>query len=182
MLPDVLGAAPITGPLSIRIDTATKGDTPGTLLRGLSGKMSVDVGQGAIQGFDLAAAVGALAESPSHSLSEFFGGRTDFASMKAAFVLRDGIAHTGDLTLTGETIDLAFAGETDILSQTLSLRGTGHAHASESTEPVRDVPLVLRGSWSSPLLLPDLDRMRNAAGTISKVRNLRGLPYNYVMQ
>lgn len=137
------------------------GQTEDQIMRSLSGKGNVEIGNGVISGFDLDRLMGRGTGS---------GGTTVFNSLTASYVMNSGVLTNNDLLMTlknfradGEGIVDLGARSIDYLFTPVALRANSGAGIS--------VPVRIVGPWSDPSIKPDLTKVIEAAADV-KVKEL----------
>jgi AsmA protein len=140
------------------------GAGPDTIKRSLNGKGEFLLRDGAIKGIDLAGMV--------RNVKAAFGlaqagerPRTDFSELISPFTIADGIVTTRQTALTSPLVRLLAAGEANLVDETLdfrveprfvaTLKGQGDTQERKGIA----VPLLVRGTFSSPTFQPDLKGM-----------------------
>lgn len=103
---------------NVNLDVTSAGNTVSAIKRALSGAANVDLRDGAIKGVDIGGILrkaqslvgrGAAVEEQSQG-----GARTDFTSLSASFVIKDGVARNDDLDGKSPLLRLGGAGIIDI--------------------------------------------------------------------
>lgn len=158
------GAGFLRGNADWTLDLAAQGDTVQALLASVSGKVRLDVRNGAIAGFDLLRLLhGArtqLAARRNRQTPIAAGQRTDFAALGATFQLRDGVARTSDLSLQSSLLRASGEGWFDlprkrmdcILLPDVTAAMRGREGAEFAALRGVTVPVQLRGSFAQPTL------------------------------
>lgn len=117
LLRDLAEKDVIEGRGTLALDIATGGNVLSALKRGLNGKASLQLRDGAIKGVDLGAIVRQASSLRSGNLvSAVSPGseKTDFTELSATFVLRNGVAHNDDLSAKSPFVRASGAGDIDI--------------------------------------------------------------------
>jgi AsmA protein len=151
-----------TGDMEAAIGTAGAG--PVAIKRNLNGKGEFLLRDGAIKGIDLAGMVRNL--KAAFGLAK--GGerpRTDFSELVIPFTIADGIVSTTQTVLTSPLVRLLAAGKANLVDETLdfrveptfvaTLKGQGDTKERKGIA----VPVLVRGTFSSPSFQPDLKGM-----------------------
>lgn len=115
LLQDLLDKQPLDGRGQVALDLRSSGQTLGQLKRGLDGKLALQLRDGAIRGFDIAAALrsaqarlSGAAQASAASAQE----KTDFSELSATFRISQGVARNDDLS--GKSPLLRLSGSGDI--------------------------------------------------------------------
>ncbi|CAN0587088.1 unnamed protein product, partial [Ectocarpus sp. 12 AP-2014] len=130
-----------------------EGETLVQLLETLNGDAALEVSEAVINGIDLNA-LGASFADGSFDFSAFaFGGETALETLSANLSARDGYVQARDIAMTAERVSVTMGGQSQIANRTLTFSG---ATAINSDGETLVVPFDVRGTWSAPLILPDL--------------------------
>jgi AsmA protein len=157
----LLGAALLTGRSTLSLDLSSAGQTPAEVLRGLSGKATLSMVEGARLALDLKAFMGAAKPGTASALalSALTKGQTTLDQVDARTVIRDGVL-IGDSVLarSGDT-GISATGRVDLAEGTLDVR--------VATKPIvaADKPLqpddmlgaqavTVQGPWQGPSVRP----------------------------
>jgi AsmA protein len=137
------------------------GAGPDTIKRSLNGSGQALFRDGAIKGIDLAGMV----QNVKAAFGLAKGGegpRTDFSELNVPFTITDGIVTTTQTALTSPLVRLLAAGKANLVDETLdfrveprfvaTLKGQGDTKARKGIA----VPVLVRGTFSSPTFQPDL--------------------------
>jgi hypothetical protein len=99
-------------------------------------------------------ALGASFVDGSFEFSSFaFGGETFWKRCRRHSVARDGYLQASDIAMATERVSVTMGGQSQIANRTLNLSG---ATAIAGNDETIVVPFDVRGTWSAPLILPDL--------------------------
>ncbi|MEQ8656471.1 MAG: AsmA family protein [Hyphomicrobiales bacterium] len=143
----------LVGTLTFQAMASGNGETVAQLLETLTGDATFDVSDAVITGIDLNA-LGASFADGSFDFSSFaFGGETALEMLSANLSARDGYLQARDIAMTAERVSVTMGGLSELANRTLNLSG---ATAINSSDETLVVPFDVRGTWSAPLILPDL--------------------------
>jgi uncharacterized protein involved in outer membrane biogenesis len=159
VLDDLAGLSLVEGTTSVRIKLGGAGSTWGEFAETLDGTAHVEISEGALVGFEL----GQLA-----ALSGGYGvadpapgsGTVPFKSLTADLTLGDGKLSADNIVAEGDSFAITLGGVVSLLN--LSVRGRGGLNAARAggdDDRRHDIPFVDSGSWFSPFLLPDYERL-----------------------
>lgn len=159
----------ISGRAEARIEVAGGGRSWKDMARTLTGTGRISVSDGAIEGLDLPLIVAETRKGALRRWAREAGRRTPFDRMEASFVIENGVARTGDLSLSGPDIAANGEGKTDFVRERLDYRLTARidakAGAASETAPSKEdeetaslvIPLVVKGDWDRPNIYPDIE-------------------------
>ncbi|MCB1507288.1 MAG: AsmA family protein [Hyphomicrobiaceae bacterium] len=162
-LSGLLGIAPVDGTGNLDLRIAGTGDTFADVLRSSNGEASLSIEDGGINGIDIVGLAGLLARGTEEiDIATVLRGRTPVARMASRFVVTNGAAETRDTLIDGGPVQTRLTGVTDLFARTLDF--TGLITVEQSGRDRLDVPFEIRGSWTSPLVLPDLSGLERRPG------------------
>ncbi len=117
LLRDVAQRDALEGRGNVVLDVHSAGGTVGGMKKALAGTARVHLRDGAVKGFDLAAALRkakAVLGTKSAQQSAEGGQKTDFSELSGSFKIASGVAHNNDLIGKAPLFRLAGAGDIDI--------------------------------------------------------------------
>jgi AsmA protein len=149
------------GTVNISIDLATRGDTERKLVSALNGKGNMSVTDGAIIGYNFAAAfrnIGTGGLDMEYDKSA----KTDFAEISASFTAKNGLIHNPDLKMNAPLLRVTGKGDIPLPPRTIDYRALPKLVASltgqgASGDGGLGVPILVTGSWDDPSIQPDLE-------------------------
>jgi AsmA protein len=162
---DVLNKDFLEGNLKASIDLAMTGDDGKQIKKTMNGKGDLLFEDGAIKGIDLAG----MANNVNAALGLVEGAgetsRTDFSKLHAPFTVKQGLVTTANTILISPLIRLAASGTADLVSENLDFRGElkfvrtlkGQEDSQERSGLM--VPVLVTGTFSSPKIRPDFERI-----------------------
>lgn len=153
----------LTGAASGEFEFLGIGQTEDQIMRSLSGKGSLNVGQGVISGFDLDRLMGR---------GKGTGGTTVFNSLTASFNADQGILTNSDLLMSLDNYRADGTGQVNIGAQTIDYLFTPTALRANSGQGL-SVPVRVVGPWSDPSIKPDLTKVIEAAAE-GQLKGLEG--------
>ena len=143
----------LVGTLTTRALLSGQGDTLAELLQTMQGDASIDVTEGVLTGIDL----NRLGESFADGSFDFQtfdpSGETVLNTLSADLYANSGFIQARDLALESESVSVTMNGRSDVANRTLNFTG---ATAITSDSGTVVIPFDVRGTWSAPLILPDL--------------------------
>ena len=149
---DLMGQASVSGRLNGAVDVLASGETSQALMRSAEGTGRLAIGSGTVGGIDLLAIMQGSAPG---------SGTTVFESITASFALRNGSLFNKDLLLKHELYQAKGAGRIGYVARDLDYRVTP-VFFGELDALGLAIPVLIRGSWSAPLVIPDVEQaLRN---------------------
>lgn len=165
LLDDLAGISLVEGATSARIELGGSGDTWGKLVETLAGSAHIEISDGALVGFEL----GQLAAlSGGYEVAEPApgSGTVPITSLAADLELADGTLSSEGIVAEGDTFTITLGGEVSLFNFGVRGRGVLNAARAEGDDGRRrDIPFVVSGSWFSPFLLPDYERLIRRGAT-----------------
>jgi AsmA protein len=166
LLVDAINNDMLEGKGTLNVDVTTTGNTVSALKKGLAGKSTVNLADGAIKGIDIPGTLRdikskvALFQDKS-SIGADEKKKTDFSELSASFDIKNGVAHNEDLTMKAPILRLAKGdsrGDIDIGNETInylakptivkSLKGQGGADLDSLAG--LSIPVKITGTFSAP--------------------------------
>ena len=146
LLTDAAGIERLTGAANAQMSFLGVGQSVDAIMKSLSGKGAINFGKGTIIGIDLdrlmrSGAVG--------------GGTTVFDSLGASWTIANGVMRNDDLLLKLANYEARGNGQVGLGQQTIDYTFTPVALRGEGSEIA--IPVRIRGPWSNPSILPDLE-------------------------
>ena len=158
-LADLFGLSMIEGATSARITLEGDGETWGDFAEALKGTAHVEISDGALIGFDLGQ-LAALSGGYDVADPAPDSGTVPLTSLTADLVLADGKLTGDDIVVAGDGFTITVGGEVSLIDLGVRARGVLNAERSQGgAGQRRDIPFVVSGSWLSPFLLPDYERL-----------------------
>lgn len=143
----------LVGTLTTRALLSGEGETLAELLETLRGDASVQVTEGVLTGIDLNR-LGASFADGSFDFQTFDpSGETALETLATELYANTGFVQVRDLELVAESVSVTLNGSSDVANRTLNFTGATAITADSETLVV---PFDVRGSWSAPLILPNL--------------------------
>jgi AsmA protein len=154
----------LEGNLAADVDLAATGDRAADITSSLSGTGSLRFTDGALIGLDLARMARTI--TSGFSLDEQGQRpRTDFSELDLPFSVVDGLVTVPEATLKSPFIRADGSGTVNLVTQTLDLRlrpelvATIKGQGDEEQRSGIAVPVLVRGTFSEPTFLPDLEAL-----------------------
>jgi len=169
LLRDAADFAWIEGKATINLDVASKGGSEKALVESLNGTADYNFADGAIRGINIPQMVRGLSVETLFGWQANPSAKTDFSSLGASFQIKNGIATTSDLSMTGPLLRMSGKGTTDMPAQRVSWRVEPKIVPSlegQAPQPRRKgedkklaglgVPILIEGNWNDPRIYPDI--------------------------
>ena len=162
LLQDVNGFDWIDGLANINLDVTAQGRSQSQLVQSLKGKAGFSFTNGAIRGINVAKMIRNVKSLNLSGWSRGQAEQTDFSKLGASFIINTGKAVTSDLAMIGPLVRLKGAGTVNLPAQTLDFRlqpklvGSLKGQGGEADLSGVDIPVIVKGPWSSPSIRPDL--------------------------
>jgi len=167
------------GNLAFAIDSS--GGSVYALTKGLNGTAALSSRKGAIAGFNVEQLLKRIERRPLSGRGDFRIGKTPYETLTVNLKIVNGIANVEEVRMTGAAVGLGLSGSASIPERELDLRGTASLLSTSSTAlpPIFELPFMVQGSWSAPIMLPDpqsrIQRSGAAAPLLDALRN-HGVP------
>ena len=155
----IAGLSLLDGAVSTTIKAAGRGETWGEFVETLAGMADFRVANGALSGFELSQ-VAALAGAGGISDPAAGSGATPFRSLSGKLTLADGMINGSDVRAEGDGFTIDLAGQVALIDAAVRAKGVLTAARAGADPGIRsEIPFVIGGSWTDPLLLPDYERL-----------------------
>ena len=159
-LTDLAGFDYLSGKLSGEVDVKTLGRSQLEMVGNLTGLANLNFRQGKVHGIDLVKLLELVQKGIVSGWQFDENATTDFVELVAKFMIVDGIAGVRQLSMKGPLVEVVGKGEVDLLRQRLDLSFNGglvkRKAGKEASVLKIPVPLVVKGSWQSPKIYPDI--------------------------
>lgn len=141
-----------------------------TLMKTLSGHVSANVDNGALEGVDLWFEINrAVALIQKQGLpSGQSSGRTKFDVLKVSADLVNGVASTKDLNIASQNLRISGQGTSNLVTEAINyqVKATilkeAPTAAGAAGKSLADIPLNITGTFSSPSVKPDVEQLAKA--------------------
>ncbi len=162
LLRDVTGFTWLDGTATVSLSLAAIGHSQSELVSSITGKAGFTVTNGHIRSLDMTR----MLRTVSQDILSGWGARPDLSTamtiMQAHFTLDHGRAANDDFYFMGPAIQVTGRGVVDLSERSLDYRveskpiDSGKQSNGQMTIKVADVPIMIRGTWTSPLIYPDI--------------------------
>jgi AsmA protein len=130
-----------------------------------------------IAGIDIEQLLRRLERNPLAGRGDLRNGKMPYDSLSMSLRVTQGAARLEELRVEAPAVRLRIAGSASIPSRDFDLRGTASLLASATRDGAKDfeLPFLVQGPWSEPLIWPDaqalIRRSGAAAPLLDAVRN-----------
>jgi AsmA protein len=179
LLKDAIGFDKLMGKGQLAWDLATQGSSQRDFIHHLNGDLNLSFIDGAVKGVNLAAIAKSASsimqgDLSSVSLDRDFSNaaQTDFASLKAEFMVNNGIANTKNLSLNNPFIRISGTGDIDLPKTTVNLQikskmvASTQGQAADSDSSGVEIPIKITGPFHDIKIRPDV-----SSGAKDKVKD-----------
>ncbi|MEM6712162.1 MAG: AsmA family protein [Pseudomonadota bacterium] len=149
--------APVSGVLDLTSRLEGQGDTVTALFATLNGEANATLTSGLLNGIDLDQLGESIAGGSFDVAAFSAAGQTRVDMLSGTFTTSRGYLRMSDLSLETDTATVTASGWTAFADQ--SIRLAGSAAVSQDEDGAVAVPFAVRGTWSDPQILPNLDRV-----------------------
>ncbi len=155
----------LEGRLTADFDLAATGDRAPAIVSSLVGNGSLHFNDGALIGLDLAQMARTITSGFSLDEQQGERPRTDFSELNLPFSVADGLVTIPEATLKSPFLRAGGSGTVNLVAKTLDLRlrpelvATIKGQGDEEQRAGLAVPVLVRGTFSEPAFLPDLEAL-----------------------
>lgn len=153
LLRDLFGRPSIGGELDATLSFDASGSDASALLQSATGRASLALKDGQIDGLDLDQALRRLDRRPLSSALDIRAGRTVLDQGAAEVIIENGLAEFREGQARGPSVTLLFSGRADIAERTLLLTAT--ARATNGAKNENQIAFDLGGGWDDLRLSTD---------------------------
>lgn len=172
----------LSGRADLKLEFAGGGHTMEAIAGSLTGKGSLAVSDGAVEGIDLPLIVAEVQDGEFGKWRREAGRRTPFDRLEASFTIQNGIAQTNDLSLKGPNVSVQGEGRTNIARGRINYRlktkvtpqGRETTDPKEQNEASLAVPLIIKGDWDKPDIRPDIENALKDTDSLKGTAKLFG--------
>ena len=168
----------LAGNANVKLALTGQGSSEAAIVQSLKGTADVAVKDGALVGYDLGAAMKALADGKVPDFDGSQSDKTEFKELTGTFLIADGVAKNDDLKLTGPLLRATGAGTVQLPERSLDyivrpkIVAASDAEAAKENAAGIEVPVHVTGAWSEPEFAPDIGDAINNPGTVKAVKEL----------
>ncbi len=178
LLKDAADFAWLSGSGNVKLDITGIGSTVGGLKKTLNGTTDIKFTDGAIEGINIAQMLRSVTTGALLGLSKNTAQKTDFSALTARLNIKNGVVHNNDLKLSSPLLRITGKGKANLVTERLDYRVEPKIVASlegqnGSKASGLNIPLNIKGTFSSPKVQPDLKAM--LANPKDLVKSVKGL-------
>ena len=151
-LQPLTGFSAVDGPMSLRADLTSKGDSTARLISSLGGTAQLAIENGSINGLALVELLAGKGKGWRLASDK----TTVLTSAEASFDIQDGVAQIASAEISSNGLRLVAEGEIDLLRQNLDLV----CKPTLEGAPKLPVQLTVTGPWTNPDVKTDIDPSR----------------------
>lgn len=149
------------GTVELAVDMTTAGASERQIVSALNGKGGLTVRDGAIIGYNLAAAVRGISTA-SLDLDYDKAERTDFAEISATWTAKNGVIDNPDLMMNAPLLRVTGKGTVSLPPRQIDYRVLPKLVASLAGQGAKSagglgVPILIKGTFDDPSIQPDLE-------------------------
>lgn len=182
LLQDFLKKDFLEGTANVEASISAVGDVPERIKRSLNGKGHAVFSNGAIKGIDLAGMVRNVTAAFGQAQQGAEKPRTDFSELNAPFSVTDGVINTPGTSLVSPLLRVLATGKANLVDESLDLRvepkvvDTLKGQGDVKERGGFTVPVLVKGTFSSPSFQPDLKGMLEKGLKEGTLPGMKGLP------
>jgi AsmA protein len=154
----------LSGRGNVTTQLAGRGATSDAVLKTLSGRVTANLTNGAVEGLDLWYEINravALAQRRPMPAGKDTA-RTAFTAFKASADLKDGIATTRDLEIASQDLRVTGQGTANLVTDAIDYRVKAEVLKGAAGGMLANIPLNITGTLTSPSVRPDLAELAKA--------------------
>lgn len=151
LLRDMIDMERLSGTGTAQMNLIASGASVAAWMGSLQGALALSLGEGAIEGFDLAGMIRNLDTAYRGD-----GARTVYDSVTSTWAIAGGVAQNDDLSLAASWGGVTGAGRVDIGGQSVQYRLVPAVQTSSDGSAIA-VPVLIEGPWSNLRFAPDLE-------------------------
>lgn len=155
LLNDSLQMDFLSGKGNVAVNVVTQGDRASLLKKGLNGKLSLYLADGAVKGINLAKSVRDFGKGTDRTQGANNEEKTDFSEMKASFKIANGVAHNDDLLMKSPFLRVGGKGDINLGNESLdylvkaTITGTSKGQGGKDEVGGLTVPVRLSGPFTA---------------------------------
>jgi AsmA protein len=159
---DLFGARRFEGRGLVALAVEGRGASAAALARSLTGEARITADSGALTGVNVEQILRRIETRPLAGTGDLRGGRTAFDRLAVQVRIADGVATCHEVVMEGPQVRIQLTGGASIGERAVDLKGV--AALVRQPAPGFELPFVIRGSWSSPAVVPDAESLIRRSG------------------
>lgn len=161
-LSSLFGIRRLSGRGDMQMALEGHGASVADLVHTLSGDASLAAQRGAISGLNVEQLLRRLERRPLSGAGDFRSGRTPFEKLDVKLKIANGMIEAEQVVIDSGSVRTAMDGTASIPERVVALKGI--ASLAVAREAHFELPFVVRGRWSDPSLVPDIQRLMERSG------------------
>lgn len=158
LLKEWLGKEPLSGAATVQGVVNGVGLLPAAIRRTISGKLSVALADGSVNGYNLAAKLRSAKAMLHGGTSAQEAKKTDFSALTADVQLQSGVASSNNISMQSPLLRVRGRGNTHLVRESLDFKldvsvvATSKGQGGKGLESLAHltIPLRISGTWSAP--------------------------------
>lgn len=158
LLKEWLGKEPLSGAATVQGVVNGVGLLPAAIRRTISGKLSVALADGSVNGYNLAAKLRSAKAMLHGETSAQEAKKTDFSALTADVQLQSGVASSNNISMQSPLLRVRGRGNTHLVRESLDFKldvsvvATSKGQGGKGLESLAHltIPLRISGTWSAP--------------------------------
>ncbi|GLI93705.1 AsmA family protein [Methylocystis echinoides] len=157
LLSDGFGKEALGGALDSTVSLDARGETVADMLRGLNGRLTLNLSDGEIDGVDFDRALRRFEKRPLASAQDIRSGSSALIRGSANVIIENGVGALEDGAAQGPGFALAFAGTANFIERSLALKAAAREAdpAGKARENGLQIAVDVAGPWDELKIAPD---------------------------
>lgn len=147
----------LAGNTGMQATLTASGHNQREMMSTLAGKFSIDVSDGEITGLNIVDMFSTVSRALSDGWGEGPENLTSFDTAQASFQIRDGIAKSIDVQISGPAFAVTGSGEIDMLRRALDFKFDPKLVTGSNETTGLPVQVAVKGPWQAPKIYPDVE-------------------------
>ena len=169
-LGQIFGVHKVQGRGNLAFNLNGAGNSVMAVTHALDGTATLNASSGALTGIDVEQLLRRLERRPLSGSGDFRQGRTPFDQLAVNLKVENGMVSVEDMHISGPSVKLAVGGQASVPSRDLDLKGVATLVSNSSAEEF-DLPFVVQGPWSDPIMMPDPESLIRRSGAAAPLLN-----------
>jgi len=169
-LGQIFGIHKLRGRGNLAVNLGGAGNSVLAVTRGLGGTATLNAQSGVLAGINVEQLLRRLQRRPLSGSGDFRTGNTPFDQLAVSLKVSNGVVSIEDMHVDGPSVRLAVGGQASVPARDLDLKGVATLISSASADEF-DLPFVVQGPWSDPVMLPDPESLIRRSGAAAPLLN-----------